>query len=158
MFNGNISMKFYDMSHFVRSKGKKTVQRAHCALEPRFARLLLRMSGIRRCMNPLQSPVFPFSGPYQRGHITGSEAGLGVRCGQKLVDGREGRTHCLPGGEKDSGWCSSTKFLLSEGCFWGGSILGEQGWVQQVETCLGDQAHIVLGRWIGLLNDDDMNI
>ena len=25
-------MKFYDMSHFVRSKGKKTVQRAHCAL------------------------------------------------------------------------------------------------------------------------------
>ena len=26
-------MKFYDMSHFVRSKGKKTVQRAHCAVE-----------------------------------------------------------------------------------------------------------------------------
>ena len=32
MFNGNISMKFYDMSHFVRSNGKETVQRAHCAL------------------------------------------------------------------------------------------------------------------------------
>ena len=32
MFNGNISMKFYDMSHFARLKGKKTVQRAHCAL------------------------------------------------------------------------------------------------------------------------------
>ena len=26
-------MKFYDMSHFVRSKGKKTVQRAHCAVQ-----------------------------------------------------------------------------------------------------------------------------
>ena len=33
MFNGNISMKFYDMSHLARSTGKKTVQRAHCALE-----------------------------------------------------------------------------------------------------------------------------
>ena len=32
MFNGNISMKFYDMCHFVRSNGKKTVQRAHCAV------------------------------------------------------------------------------------------------------------------------------
>ena len=32
MFNGNISMKFYDMSHFARSNGKETVQRAHCAL------------------------------------------------------------------------------------------------------------------------------
>ena len=36
MFNGNISMKFYDMSQFARSKGKKTVQRAHCALESIF--------------------------------------------------------------------------------------------------------------------------
>ena len=27
-----ISMKFYDMSHFARSNGKETVQRAHCAL------------------------------------------------------------------------------------------------------------------------------
>ena len=26
-------MKFYDMSHFVRSKGKKTGPRAHCAVE-----------------------------------------------------------------------------------------------------------------------------
>ena len=26
-------MKFYDMSHFVRSNGKETVQRAHCALQ-----------------------------------------------------------------------------------------------------------------------------
>ena len=25
-------MKFYDMSHFARSNGKETVQRAHCAL------------------------------------------------------------------------------------------------------------------------------
>ena len=33
MFNGNISMKFYDMSHFARSNGKETVQRAHCAVE-----------------------------------------------------------------------------------------------------------------------------
>ena len=33
MFNCNISMKFYDMSHFARSNGKETVQRAHCAVE-----------------------------------------------------------------------------------------------------------------------------
>ena len=52
---------------------------------------------------PSAIPCLPFSGPYQRGHITGSEAGLGVRCGQKLVDVREGRTHCLPGGKEDSG-------------------------------------------------------
>ena len=32
MFNCNISMKFYDMSHFARSNGKETVQRAHCAM------------------------------------------------------------------------------------------------------------------------------
>ena len=32
MFNGNISMKFYDMSHFARSNGKETVQTAHCAM------------------------------------------------------------------------------------------------------------------------------
>ena len=46
MFNGNISMKFYDMSQFVRSKGKKTVQRAHCALVSRdiFEKLQVKSS------------------------------------------------------------------------------------------------------------------
>ena len=42
------------------------------------------------------------SGPYKRGHITGSKAGLGTGCGQRLVDGGEGRPHCLPGGGEDS--------------------------------------------------------
>ena len=28
-------MKFYDMSHFARSNGKETVQRAHCAMDQR---------------------------------------------------------------------------------------------------------------------------
>ena len=38
------------------------------------------------------------SGPYKCGHITGAETGLGIRCGQRMVDGGDGRTHCLPGG------------------------------------------------------------
>ena len=51
------------------------------------------------------------SGPYKRGHITGSEDGLGLRCGQRLVEeGGEGRPHCLSGGGEDSGCrCSITR-------------------------------------------------
>ena len=37
MLNGITDVRFYDTSHRVRSKGKKTVQRTHCALEEREA-------------------------------------------------------------------------------------------------------------------------
>ena len=72
MFNGNISMKFYDMSQFARSKGKKTVQRAHCAVEgchivfsiftkSHYARQSLQSCRRRRdnsqCLLPLLAPL-----------------------------------------------------------------------------------------------------